>query len=103
MVIAAHDTLLSTSQSVSERTTVFALALARGRRSHNRCLANSRAVCSDSVRSSPADLDLRALTLQPLPCPFPSHRTLALPPPQKGHPCFQNGGRSPLSPGPPSS
>src|ERR1700730_11614058 len=103
MAVAAHDTLLATPQSVFARTRAFVRALARGQRPHNPLLANSRGVRSDSVRLCPAELDLRAPTLQPLACPFPAHRMPALPLRRTGHPCFQNAGRSPLSLSPPFS
>src|ERR1700730_4169797 len=50
MVVAAHDALLATPQSVFARTRAFVRALVRGRRPHNPFLANSRGVGSDSVR-----------------------------------------------------
>src|ERR1700678_946006 len=83
--VAAHDTLPATPQSVFARTRAFGRALARGRRPHNPFLANSRGVGSDSVRSCPAALDLRALTWPPLACPCPSHQMPGLPLRRTGH------------------
>src|SRR5260370_21524139 len=50
MAVAAHDTLLATPQSVFARTRAFVRVPARGQRTRNRFLANSRGARLDSIR-----------------------------------------------------